>query len=245
MVLLLGGTTEGKETASFLDELGVTYIYSTRSEVSFEGKGIYRHGPLDKERLRHLCISEHVSHIIDACHPFAEVLHLTVEALAGEFPLIRLEREHPERSAHPLVSYVNDFTGALKLIATKSYSSMIALTGVQSIPKLSGFWLQHQCWIRILDKKCSITTAAIYHFPAENLLLGMPQNREAEIELFSRLRPAVVLSKENGSNGKIEAKIAAAVACDIPIIIVKKPELSPVFKVVYNRKELLSELKNV
>jgi precorrin-6x reductase len=240
MILLLGGTTEAKQVAGALDEAGINYIYSTRTEIAFEGKGQYRYGSLDKEGLKQFCISHQISSIVDACHPFAIELHATVASLAGQFLLIRFEREFSEQVVDPLVKYVSNYTEALAEIKTKGYQSMLVLTGVQSIPHLGNYWQSHTCWFRILNRDYSIDFAARHHFPTKNLLFGLPQEKEAEIQLFNKLKPEVILTKESGLNGKLDAKIQAAIACNIPIFIIEKPELPASFKTAHNLKDLLN-----
>ncbi|SEA88577.1 precorrin-6A/cobalt-precorrin-6A reductase [Pedobacter hartonius] len=243
MILLLGGTTEAKQAAGYLDEAGLGYIYSTRTEVPFEGKGKYRFGSLDAKGLKDFCRANEISHIINACHPFARELHLTVATIVAQIPVIRFEREFPARISHPLVHYISNYAEALQRIKDEGYRSMLALTGLQSIPLLENFWQQYPCWFRILDRKYSTDLAASYHFPSENLLFGLPQEKEAEIELFSRLRPEVILTKESGLNGKLDAKTDAALSCRIPIFIIKKPELSTVFQTVYQLQDLFSRIQ--
>ncbi|MEN0052097.1 MAG: precorrin-6A/cobalt-precorrin-6A reductase [Mucilaginibacter sp.] len=243
MILLLGGTTEAKQVANALDEAGVNYIYSSRTEITFEGKGLYRYGSLDKEGLKAFCINHQISSIIDACHPFATELHATVASLWGQLPLIRYERAFSEEVVDPLVKYVNDYDHTLTLIKANDYRSMLALTGVQSIPKLNSYWQTHTCWFRILNRDYSIDFAAQYSFPEQNLIFGLPQDKEEEVQLFNRLKPEVILTKESGLNGKLDAKIQAAITCNIPILIIKKPELPASFKTIHNLKELLSMIE--
>ncbi|WP_158798339.1 precorrin-6A/cobalt-precorrin-6A reductase [Pedobacter sp. L105] len=243
MILLLGGTTEAKQAAAWLEEAGLEYIYSTRTEVKSEGKGKYRYGSLTVEGIKEFCGVNGISYIIDACHPFAKELHATAASLASEIPVIRFEREFSKRIKDPLVHYVDDYAAALIQIKQLGYQSMLALTGVQSIPHLSSFWQDYPCWFRILDREYSIDFAARYHFPEKNLLFGLPQEKSEEIELFNRLKPEVIITKESGLNGRLNAKTEAAIACHIPIFILIKPELSALFKVVHNRQELLNSIQ--
>lgn len=243
MILLLGGTTEAKQVAGYLDEAGAGYIYSTRTEVLFEGKGQYRFGSLDAAALKEFCRLNGIHMIIDACHPFAAILHATVATLAEQIPVIRFEREFPERLNHPLVQYAADFEDALQKISEQDYRSMLALTGVQSIPALSSFWQRYPCWFRILDRKYSRDLAASYNFPADHLLFGLPQDKQAEIELFRKLRPEVIMTKESGLNGKLDAKIEAAIHCNIPVFIIKKPELSALFQTIHHLQDLHSRIQ--
>jgi precorrin-6A/cobalt-precorrin-6A reductase len=244
MILLLGGTTEAKQVANELDEAGIAYIYSTRTEVVFEGKGQYRYGGLDETALRAFCTERHISHIIDAGHPFATVLHLTVASLSGDVPVIRYEREFSKRIINPLVYYVGDYAEALAAIAENGYTSMLALTGVQSIPQLSSYWQTNLCRFRILNRDVSIDFAARHHFPLQHLLFGLPQEKDEEIKLFNRLKPEVIITKECGLNGKLDAKTEAAMACNIPIFIIKKPELPPSLKVTHTFSALLEMIQH-
>ena len=244
MILLFGGTTEAKQVASYLDEAGVDYIYSTRTEVTFEGKGKYRFGSLDQESLKQFCIIHQISLIINACHPFAKELHATAAIVADKILVIRFERAFSKRVVHPLVYYVSNYEQALIMIKNNGYQSMLVLSGVQSIPQLRDFWQTHQCWFRILNRKYSIDFAAQHNFPAQNLLLGLPQEKDEEVELFNKLKPEVILTKESGLNGRLDVKTEAAIVCNIPIFIIEKPELSASFKTVHNLEELLSMISS-
>lgn len=242
MILLLGGTTEAKAVAGWLEEAGKPYIYSTRTEVTFEGKGTYRFGSLDKEGLQQFCATHAISCIINACHPFARELHQTVADASLNIPLIRFERAFPERSPHPLVQYVEGYAEALAWIEKKGYPSLLALTGVQSIPQLKRFWKEHRCWFRILDRTYSTGLAHLHGFPSKQLLYGLPQEKEAEIQLLQKLQPAVILTKESGLNGKLDAKVEAAIACHTPILIIKRPSLPAAYQLVHSRQELFNLL---
>ncbi|MDB5151508.1 MAG: precorrin-6A/cobalt-precorrin-6A reductase [Mucilaginibacter sp.] len=244
MILLLGGTTEAKQVANALDEAGMDYIYSTRTEVIFEGKGQYRYGGLDEKALKAFCNEHQISHIIDACHPFAKELHITAASLSGEVPVIRYEREFSRRIINPLVYYIGDYAEALAAITKNSYKSMLVLTGVQSIPQLSSYWQTNPCWFRILNRDYSIDFAFRHNFPSQNLIFGLPQEKDEEIELFNKLKPDVILTKESGLNGKLDAKTEAAMACNIPIFIIKKPELPASFKVTHTLSELLEMIQH-
>lgn len=240
MILLFGGTSEAKQVAAWLEEAGRAYIYSTKTAVSFAGKGRYRYGPLDQQALEAFCGEHKISCIINASHPFATELHQTVASARINIPRIRFERQFPERIDHSLIAYVKNYEQALELITTKGYGSLLALSGVQSIPKLKAFWQKHPCWFRILDREYSRDFAARHRFPAAHLLFGLPQEKEEEVSLLRQLKPEVILTKESGLNGKLDAKIEAALACRIPLIIIEKPALSPTYTLVHTQEELLS-----
>ncbi|MES2872659.1 MAG: precorrin-6A/cobalt-precorrin-6A reductase [Bacteroidota bacterium] len=238
MILLLGGTTEAKQVATFLEEAGFVYIYSTRTEVNFSGKGKYRFGGLDKEQMEDFCVEEGVEMIIDACHPFARELHQTVASIELDISLVRYQRHIPQRVDHPLVEYIEDYSDALTMLEQRSLKSLLALSGVQSIPLLRSYWSKHITWFRILERDYSKDFAANYKFPEEYLIYGLPQKKEEEQKLLDRLKPEVVLTKESGVNGKVGEKIAAAIACKIPIMVLKAPLVPPELILVDDLEQL-------
>lgn len=242
MILLFGGTTEAKEIAGWLDESRLSYIYSTKTRSQFDGKGKYCYGAMDREKLQQFCGEQKISYIINASHPFAEELHHTVASLALAIPLIRFERLFPERTDHPLVRYVEGYSEALYQLNNQGFTSLLVLSGVQSIPHLKNFWTKNTCWFRILDRPESSEIAKGHGFPEENLLFGFPQNREEEALLFRTLKPDAILTKESGFNGKLQDKLEAALHCQLPIYILKKPELPSGYKKVHNQDELLALL---
>lgn len=245
MILILGGTTEAKQVAGYLEEQGLEYIYSTRIKTVFEGRGMYRYGPLDKDGLLDYCRNSGVGLIINASHPFAIELHAALEYLEMEIPVIRYERKFSERSTHPLVTYIKDHSEGLELLRQQGHTSMLVLSGVKSIPLLKPYWEKFTCWFRILNRESSFELAVFHRFMAENLIFGLPQDLDKEIIFFSTLQPSVILTKESGLNGKLDAKIGAAIACKIPIFILKKPLVAESFIKASNREELLNLLVHV
>ncbi|MBC7390243.1 MAG: precorrin-6A/cobalt-precorrin-6A reductase [Opitutaceae bacterium] len=245
MVLLLGGTTEAKQVAAFLEKAGCSYIYSTRTQVDFEGKGKYCFGGLNGAQMEVLCMNEGVKMIVDACHPFAKELHQTVASVNLNIPLIRYQRAIPIRITHPLIEYVEDYEEVLLKLEQRKFASLLALSGVQSIPLLKKYWAKHKTWFRILDRNHSKELASKYNFPEEFLIYGMPQEIKEELALFWKLKPDVILTKESGLNGKSDTKIAAAIECNIQIMVLKIPMLPVGLQVMNDLEQLQQAISGV
>ncbi|WP_108809071.1 precorrin-6A/cobalt-precorrin-6A reductase [Aquimarina spinulae] len=226
MILVFGGTTEGKQVARILDELEYPYYYSTKTKVDYKGKGTPIHGVMTRSLLETFCKKHEITHIINASHPFAVQLHQMISDISIALPLIRFQRQFSPRIRDQNVSYVDSFEEAIRYFNKNNYSSLLALSGVQTIAKLRSYWEEHLTWFRILDRDSSRAIADEAGFPKTKLLFGYPQSKAAETELFTKLSPTVIFTKESGSNGKLEEKIAAALAVNIPIVILKKPKIS-------------------
>ena len=246
MILVFGGTTEGKLTAKLLDENQRPFLYSTKTNTAdiTTQNGIYINGALDEQQMTSLCKQEKINLIIDAAHPFAEILHHTIAGVSGAMgiPCIRYERPTDERREHALVHYIPGYDEALTLLNDLGNPTLLALSGVHSISKLSRYWHTYTTYFRVLDKPGSKVIAGQHHFPAEQLVLSYPPDQVApEEKLYKRLNIGAVLTKESGKSGKLAIKMAAAIAMNIPILILEKPALPSFDFTVYQ----LSELKNI
>ena len=249
MILLFGGTTEGKRAAALLDDLKVPYIYSTKSsDPSLPDSPFarYRHGALDEEGLRVLCKEEDVSIIIDAAHPFASELHRTIANIAERDGLraIRYEREIPERSSDEGVQYVSNYDAAIELLEAFGTERLLALTGVQSITALHPFWSEHEAWFRILPRESSREAAKRTGFDPEHLIEGYPSKSvEEELGTIERTGAEAILTKESGGPGRIQVKKEAAQKSGIPLLVIERPELPSPFIVRSDEAELRALLE--
>lgn len=242
MILVFGGTTEGKQVIEVLEALQLPYVYSTKTEIYFEKRayGNYRFGALSEKELIEFVTANNISLIINASHPFATVLHQTI-ALVSEktkTPVVRLERQYPERTKQPLVHYVAGYDEALVLLQ-KENKTLLALSGVQSISKLKSYWKDTLSYFRILDRASSIEIAVENNFPKKQLVLGLPNKTVGEeVALIQKHKIGIILTKESGNSGSLAVKISAALEVNIPIIIIEKPEIPNTFQLVHNQNEL-------
>lgn len=249
MILVFGGTTEGKKVIQLLEKLGLPYIYSTKTEISvaLKSHGTYRFGAFSEASLSQFVVENYIDCCIHASHPFATVLHKTIATVfeKHKLPVFRLQREYPEHSTSKNVYYVSDYPAAISLLKnTFSKKILLGLTGVQTIEKLRGFWKTNWSYFRILDRQSSIDIAVKSNFPLKQLILGYPNTRVSEeIALYKAKKVEVVLTKESGNSGSLSIKIDAAANLGIPIIIIKKPSLPPYFQLAANVSVLESLLK--
>ncbi|WP_343669350.1 precorrin-6A/cobalt-precorrin-6A reductase [Chitinophaga sp.] len=239
MILVFGGTTEGRKTITLLEQAGIPYCYSTKSklEIPPQTYGTYRHGPLTTTALQEFCASNDIRVIIHASHPFATILHQTIAA--ANLPVLRFEREYPARTIHPLVHYFDSYAEALDYLSIHPVKKLLALTGVQTISQLSKYWHTHETFFRILPRESSLELALSTGFPQERLISEMPGNEAA---LIASHHITGILTKESGESGLLSVKINAALAAGIPIFIITRPVLPAAFISVHEHN-LLDHLK--
>lgn len=237
MILVFGGTTEGKKVAALLESLAMPFVYSTKTNIPFEENEIasYRHGALDEQQLEEYLLKNKIHTIINASHPFAEILHSTIAKVAErlQIPVIRFGRKLLSKTINSSVFYVDSYDAALELL--KEDKRVLALTGVQSIKRLEPWWQKHTTYFRILNRPESLAIAAENNFPEKQLILGLPSvNLEKEIDLIKSKNINVVLTKETGDSGFLSTKIEAAFQTNSQIIIIEQPKTPTYFKVVFD-----------
>ena len=216
MILVFGGTTEGRRAAEVLEEAGNTYYYSTKTgeqELALH-HGVRTDGAMDGEAMRQFIREHAIRLVVDAAHPFAATLHQTISEVAADMriPVIRYDRIYPPRD--PDITWIDDY----RQVPTDIHS-LLATTGVQSISKLK--WLEAEgvkVIYRILNRESSIRLAHEQGASDEQLCFyhtgDSPQGADA------------ILLKESGLSGGFVEKVAEAREKGMRIIALKRPELS-------------------
>lgn len=233
MILVLGGTTEGRLAVKVLDESGKPYFYSTRGDWQ---QVCCRHGQrvtggMDAEKMEDFCRSQGIRLLVDAAHPFAVQLHETVEQVSRKLHLdvVRFERIYPART--DAVIWCKDYQEAVRRLKEGGISRLLALTGVQTIGKLRDFWaddtLRPECWFRILDREESVLLALRQGFDASRLVFY--HEDAPETELLEKLKPQAILTKESGESGGFVEKMEAARRLGIAVYAVCRPTLPASF----------------
>lgn len=217
-ILVFGGTTEGRKSIEALEEAGNPFYYSTKTgeqDVSLH-HGIPLSGVMDKETMISFCRTHNVGLLVDAAHPFAEVLHQTVAKVAEQLdiPAIRFERIFPQREAD--IIWCDDFDDALNKV---DCHVLLATTGVQSIAKLKpleerGISVRY----RILNRESSIRLAHEQGATDEQLCF-YPQTPDAD----------AMLMKESGETGGFVEKVEEARRMGMKMYAIKRPETPKVF----------------
>lgn len=240
MILILGGTTEGRKVVGIAEEAGKPYYYSTKGdeqEISLQ-HGIRLTGALTQTTMKAFCRENGIRLLVDAAHPFAEQLHATVTAVSQALgiPCIRYERMYDDLfklfneemyDEYPL-KLREKYEELSELLNEEGIHRVLALTGVQSIPKLKTFWKkkESECYFRILDRESSREIVRKAGFPEDRLVYYTP-GKENLPELLRQLSPEVVLLKESGVSGGFSEKVNIITEQGIRLYILLRPSLPP------------------
>lgn len=212
MILVFGGTTEGRKAAEVLEKAGTPYFYSTKTgeqEVTLH-HGTFISGAMSQEAMLAFCREHEIRLVVDAAHPFATQLHETITRVFSDLqlPIIRYERIYPPRDAG--IIWIDDYSEV-----PTDIQSLLATTGVQSIGKLKRLESEGVKVIyRILNRESSIHLAHQQGATDEQLCF-YEDNTMPDAE--------AILLKESGLSGGFTEKVEAAKKKGMRIIALKRP----------------------
>lgn len=224
MILVFGGTTEGRKAVEVLEVAGKPFYYSTKTGAQslVLHNGIAVDGAKDSNAMHQFCRDHDIRLLIDAAHPFAVRLHETVAEVAAtlHLPVIRYERSYPPHTDD--MTWCSDYSDAICQLEDAGINSLLMLTGVQTLGPLKPFWERHNCWCRILDRDASRLFAMEQGFPKSRLVFYEEENTAA---LIQQLSPQAILTKESGLSGGFMEKVVASKAAGIKVFVIERPKI--------------------
>ena len=225
MILIFGGTTEGRIAINVCEQAGKPFYYSTKSNLQQVDmkNGIRLVGAMTSEDIRRFCKENDIKCIVDAAHPFAENLHKAI--MNTDMPVVRFDRPRQEKIEGAV--YCKSFEEAAEIMKQHDIKLLLALSGVNTIAKLKSYWQTHNTVFRILNRQESIETAKASGLPADHIIfydesLCLPTEQQ-EIQLMKSIGCDAIITKESGQSGGFDQKINAAKRLGIKIFIVEPP----------------------
>lgn len=234
MIIVLAGTIEGREMCSLLQEADRPFLASVTSPWGrelLEQQGVVNiiQGNLSKEDLRDLIIKTGADMVIDATHPFAAVISRDAINASRQrgIQYLRLERQAAVIPVHPLViritdleqmeDYLRDGQTVFSTLGSKHLAALmpiLARKGAELVARVLPS--------SIVVKHCEDLGLK----PDQIVALQGPFSLNLNLELLRYYGAELLISKESGAAGGLEAKVGAALQLGIPIVIWSRPELN-------------------
>ncbi|MDO4707671.1 MAG: cobalt-precorrin-5B (C(1))-methyltransferase CbiD [Porphyromonadaceae bacterium] len=224
MILVFGGTTEGRIVCSVLDTSGQEYYYSTKGEAQ-EVELVHGHrlmGAMTYEAMCAFIREQGIRLVIDAAHPFAAELHRTIGRATADMGVaaLRYERRYPPLD--PRIITCASYEEMIDRLLMQPAHRLLALTGVNTLRPMKRFWSQRESYFRILDRDDSREKAAEVGFPSSHIRYFVEGEDQ---QLFDEIQPDAVTTKESGESGFFDAKIAPALSAGVPVYMITRPPL--------------------
>lgn len=254
MILLIGGTSETAPLATGLAEAGYDVLVSTATDAPLatgdHPRISRRTGSLDEAGITALAKERGIRAIVDAAHPYAEAVHAAARNAAKNrgIPCLMLQRPEalsPEGSPDRISStkwlaaqcVSIDAEGVSIRFASnhgdaagKAFGDgrpVLLTTGSRNLvpyaeaSSRTGIPLA----VRVLDIPDSFIACREAGIPEERIIAGRgPFSVSENLAAIRRFGTGVVVTKESGSAGGFEAKVAAAAQAGCLLVVMRRPE---------------------
>jgi len=220
--LILGGTADANQLAEALAHAGLDAIYSyggrTRAPAA-QPLPTRSGGFGGAVGLAAYIRQESITHVIDATHPFAAEMSRNAVAACTESgtPLIALERAPWARMPEDTWIEVADIACAVAALPEIPAQVFLAI-GRQHIAPFSTK-PQHTYTLRFVDPP-----EGALPFNAEVIVSRGPFTLKSELEMMQARGIEWIIARNSGGDGA-RAKIDAARALGLPIIMLSRPQL--------------------
>ena len=220
--LILGGTADASLLAAEIARAGVdaVYSYGGRTRAPAGQPLPTRIGGFGgASGLVDYIGREHITHVIDATHPFAAEMSRNAVAACAETgtPLIALERAPWTKAPGDNWIEIPDVDAAVTALPEVPANVFLAI-GRQHIAPFATK-PQHAYTLRFVDPP-----DAPLPFAADVIVSRGPFTLEGELEMLRARRITRIVARNSGGDGA-RAKIDAARRLGLPVIMISRPQL--------------------
>lgn len=218
-LLLLGGTAEGRALARRLHP-HVDIVSSLAGRVPDPALPV---GPVriggfgGVDGLRRWLVDEHIDAVIDATHPFAATITAHAAQVCGELQRPYLVLARPSWDPGDAIVVTSD-TQAAEAVARQQFQRIFLTTGRSGVAAFA----DSPAWFLIR----AVTAPDDTVLPRRHQLVLSrgPYHYDDEVRLLSQHHIDALVTKNSGGD-MTRAKLDAAAALDIPVVMVARPPL--------------------
>ncbi|MBJ3814677.1 cobalt-precorrin-6A reductase [Shimwellia pseudoproteus] len=229
-LLLVGGTSDARELCLMLDKAGFHYTLSVASEVGRQLagpiRGAIRVGKLDASGLENWLRTSGTRWVIDASHPYAELVSANLVAACGalEIPLYRWQRPGLiDAIDHPLLHRVATLAQACALTAPLG-PRVLLTTGSKDLARWQAGLPDKTLLARVLPTASVLAQCEALGFGVGQIFALCPPFSEAfNLAFYRHCAPDVIITKESGKEGGFMEKVRPCLDLNIPCIVLTRP----------------------
>lgn len=231
MILVLAGTSEGRQAALALQENGYKILASVTSSYGRElmlqcGVKPVRQGQLDMPALMDLLYQGGFKLIVDATHPYAAVISTYALQAARLLGIEYLRLERPAEDIPEDVVLID----SLDKLADWLYPGcrVMSTIGSKHLPQL---WeLCQACQAHLIARfmpssQVMLRCESLGIPPGQIIAMKGPFSLEINRAVFRQYQVDLVLSKESGAAGGFTEKYLAARELAIPLVVWSRPQM--------------------
>lgn len=229
MIILFGGTTEGRKLAAALASQGeelLACVTSAYARSLLPASVPCRVGVLDREAMQAFLAARRPDRVIDATHPYAAQARANIRACCETLglPLERVERPIQDDSWHDAVEWVDDPAAAAEALR-QTEGPVLLTTGSKNVAAYACV-APERLWVRVLPTVAALDLCAAAGIPASHIIaMQGPFSDAFNAALYDLLGVRVMVTKDSGAAGGVDEKVRPALARGIHVIVIRRPEV--------------------
>lgn len=236
-ILILGGTSEGRELAEYAAFLSVPTLVSvvspygkallgeSESGISYSDSSVkVRCGALDREEMEKLFKEEQFTLVLDATHPYASQVTELAERLCEECGIAYARVVRESTAENGAVCTVDSIEKAA-LFLERQEGNVLLTTGSKELePFLRSKRLSERIFARVLPdveviRKCQALGLRGSHILAMQGPFSVALNQA----MLEQVQAKWMVTKDSGSRGGLEEKLEAARGCGVSVVLIGRP----------------------
>ena len=241
-ILIFGGTTEGRTAAERLLEAGVPCTVSVATHYGEEVLSPHplmtvHMGRLDRSRMAEMMRAELFSCVIDATHPYAQIVSKEIEAACREtgLPCLRIQREEADVEAAPAESagrisedgacvYVSDIDEAGAFLSSVPGHILVTTGSKELVRFAKALGDPSRITARVLPAAESLRACTEAGLVGKQIFaMQGPFDLEMNCAQIHHTGAAWLLTKETGAAGGYPEKMEAVRKCGIRAVVIRTP----------------------
>jgi precorrin-3B C17-methyltransferase len=230
-VWVFAGTSDGNQLAQAIAETGENVLISTATTYgatmarqACKGLPIIVGGNGVDER-KQLLRDHKAKFLVDATHPYAEVISEQLITLSKELKIPYLRYERPCCSI-PSNAIVCDSPEEAAKIAARLGRRIFLAVGSKNLERYtrSTSDVKPTWFARVATDPSGLKSALRSGIPADRICaMQGPFSQEFNQSLWTDWRIDCVITKESGTAGGFQAKVGAATNLGIPLVVLRRP----------------------
>lgn len=231
MVMLFGGTTEGKQVIALLERFGIASYVSVATAYGsqvIEKELQYCQvlvGRMDAPQMEDFLRQKKITLVIDATHPYAVEVTANVKnaCRACGIHYLRIVRQQGAKIENAI--YFPNMVQAAEYLCHHE-GNVLLTTGskdLECFTHINDF--KNRVYARILPVEQSIKTALDAGYPKEHLICEKgPFSQQQNINMLKQCNARFLVSKDTGNEGGFPQKAGAAQELGVSLLVVERPK---------------------
>ena len=227
-ILIFAGTTEGRKLSEYLAASGIAHTLCVATEY---GEIVLKEHPLTKvhrgrmnrEEMHEFIRKGDFDAVVDATHPYAEVVTDNIKmAMEGfDLPYLRLRRETDVKGDYENIVYFDSNEACAKALADTEGNILLTIGSKELAVYCADREVKNRLYVRVLPGLESLMLCMEQGIVGKQILaLQGPFATEMNESILRQYRINCLVTKASGKAGGYQEKLEAAQKVGIPVFVI-------------------------